>query len=543
MAPLSWAQIAAKNHKLSPLRHQITGDGSPQAWNLNPVTSLPILTAADFPSLVGGTDSAGEERKSPAPAASRTESPCTDSDPARVGESSEEYDIVPSSLKEENFPSSHSTSPISSPTTAFATATTTTASDNEMGNTRRDRRAAKKAAEEAARQARLPSSLESVASVASVSSAPAESVAESNVALAAAVPLPEDEEDKENKEPDTDVAIISNGEDAGGISPEASVQIEDAASESTHRDGDHGRVFQASLESGRLPNFERDRRIGLFYAKETYDCAITLKDGKIVSAHREILVSESTYLAQTLPPPNEVGVTHHKLDDYDTPMISVVIFWVYMGELGGHQPDRLNMWSSSYILNNVMFYRPATLLGVKSLMKYQIDNMHKAGRFLREALNGRFFYYKFNSAKKLAGFEMPLRMAHIHLYTQNVEKEFAGEIREMKFALAQVTLAVLPFLRRQYGFIDNIQKVWEALPFPWRSQMEDFYHEGLLPDFPNCFDDNLQWVDEKTDDNSFQPQGVGSGSSRTSSMPYSQASINEMTHRLTMAGFDSGYNL
>ncbi|KAK2019870.1 hypothetical protein LZ32DRAFT_597461 [Colletotrichum eremochloae] len=216
---------------------------------------------------------------------------------------------------------------------------------------------------------------------------------------------------------------------------------------------------------------------------------------------------------------------------------------MYMSELGGHRPDQSNMWSSIYILNNVMFYRPAMLLGVKSLMKYQIKNILMAANLLRDALGGRFFFYKFGSDKKLASFEVPLRMAHIHLYTQNVEEEFADKIREMKIALAKLTLVVLPFLRRQYGFINTLQKIWEALPFPWRSEMEDFYHEGLLPTFPNCFDDNLQWVEEKTDEDHFESRDASSDSSRTSDMPYSQASIGDMTRRLTMAGFDSGYHL
>ncbi|GKT83683.1 hypothetical protein CT0861_05246 [Colletotrichum tofieldiae] len=531
MSSLSWAQIAAKHHKPSPLRHQISGDRSPQVWQPSPASSLPLLTVADFPSLVEDKDGSGEKRKSPAPATSQPESPCTDSEPAWVGEVNEESGLTPSSSKKENFFSSPSiSSTSSSPTTTSATATA--AGNDEMGNTRKDRKAARKAAEEVAKQARLPSSLESVASCSSVpAKSNAESNAESNVAIAAATPLPADEKDdetleekkredekhddekhEESGEQGRDVAVTSNGEEAGGVSSEASTQDEDPVA------------------------------TAIFYANETYDCAITLKDGNVVSAHREVLVSESTYLAQSLPSPNEVGVTHYKLDDYDTPMMSVVIFWMYMGELGGHQPDRSDMWSSHYILNNVMFYRPATLLGVKSLMKYELENMVKAENFLRDALNGRFFYYKFDTCKKLAGFEMPLRMAHIHLYTQNVEKEFAEEIREMKVALARLTLVVLPFLRRQYGFINNLQKAWEALPFPWRSEMEGFYHEGLLPDFRNCFDATLQWVEEKTDDDHFQPQIASAGSSSTSNMPYYQASINEMTRRLTMAGFDSGYH-
>ncbi|KAK1985650.1 hypothetical protein LZ30DRAFT_363119 [Colletotrichum cereale] len=552
MASLSWAQIAAKDHTPSPLRHQISGEGSPQAWSPRPALPLPVLTAADFPCFIGdkNADGHGEEQTSATPAASRAESPCTESVPGSCGEAKGESGLAPSTSEKENSPSTSPTHP--SPTTTSATATTADDEEEEMGASRKDRIAAKLAAKEVARQARLPSSLEFVASV---SSAPAEN----NVAIAAAIPLPRDEDDEnadettdenhdekhgEREEPGVNVALTSCSEEVGGSSSEASSQIGVAAvAEPAHGEGNHRRVFRASLESGRLPNFERDRRIGMFYAKETYNCAIALNDGKVVSAHREVLVSESTYLAQNLPPPNEVGVTHHKLDEYNVSMMSVVTFWMYMGDLGGHQPDRSNMWSSTYILNNVMFYRPAMLLGVKSLMKYQIKNILKAGDSLRGTLGGRFFYYKFENGKKLASFEVPLRMAHIHLYTQNVEEEFADEIREMKLALAKLTLVVLPFLRRQYGFINNIQKIWEALPFPWRSEMEDFYHEGLLPDFPDCFDDNLQWVEEKTDEDHFESRVTSSCPTRTSGMPYSQASIGEMTRRLTMAGFDSGYHL
>ncbi|GJC92518.1 hypothetical protein CH63R_00396 [Colletotrichum higginsianum IMI 349063] len=187
-----------------------------------------------------------------------------------------------------------------------------------------------------------------------------------------------------------------------------------------------------------------------------------------------------------------------------------------------------------------MYYRPAMLLGIKTLRKYQVGNVLKACDFWKEALNGRFFYFKFADSKKLASFEIPLRMAHIHLYTENMEEEYADEIRQMKIALAKVTLIVLPFLRRQFWFVAHVQKLWETLAFPWRSEMEDLYHDGLLPDFPTCFDENLQWVEEKIDSDRYP---VPDGNPSSSGMPYSQASINEMTRRLTMAGYDSGYHL
>ncbi|WDK14518.1 hypothetical protein CGRA01v4_05799 [Colletotrichum graminicola] len=556
MASLSWAQIAAKHHKPSSLGRHNSGDGSFRDEIPRPALPLPVLTAADFPSLVESEDKDGhreEQKYSVTTTTPRAKSPCTGSVHGSWGDFNGESNLSPSPSKKESPPS---TSPTClSPTTSSATAATADDVDEDMVGNRKGHKAAKMAAEEVARQARLPASLELVASVSS-------SPAENNKIVAAAAPLPRHKHDEkrdeehgekrdESEEPGMNAVLISNGEEAGDASSEASSHIDiAAAAESAQGDANHRRVFRASLESGRLPNFEKDGRIGqvfrnerLFYSTKTYNCAITLRDGKVLSAHREILVSESTYLAKNLSPPNKVGVTHHKLDDFDVSMMSVVIFWVYMGELGGHRPDPSDMWSSTYILNNVMFYRPAMLLGVKSLMKYQIGNVLEAASSLRDALDGRFFYYKFGNCKKLASFEVPLRMAHIHLYTQNVEEEFADETREMKIALAKLTLIVLPFLRRQYGFTNNLQKIWEALPFPWRSEMEDFYHEGLLPDFPKCFDNNLQWVEEKTDDDHFGPRTVSSASSRTSGMPYSQASIGEMTRRLTMAGFDSGYRL
>ncbi|EFQ35287.1 uncharacterized protein GLRG_10431 [Colletotrichum graminicola M1.001] len=431
MASLSWAQIAAKHHKPSSLGRHNSGDGSFRDEIPRPALPLPVLTAADFPSLVESEDKDGhreEQKYSVTTTTPRAKSPCTGSVHGSWGDFNGESNLSPSPSKKESPPS---TSPTClSPTTSSATAATADDVDEDMVGNRKGHKAAKMAAEEVARQARLPASLELVASVSS-------SPAENNKIVAAAAPLPRHKHDEK-------------------------------------RDEEHGEKRDESEEPGMN--------------------AVLISNGE-------------------------------------------------EAELGGHRPDPSDMWSSTYILNNVMFYRPAMLLGVKSLMKYQIGNVLEAASSLRDALDGRFFYYKFGNCKKLASFEVPLRMAHIHLYTQNVEEEFADETREMKIALAKLTLIVLPFLRRQYGFTNNLQKIWEALPFPWRSEMEDFYHEGLLPDFPKCFDNNLQWVEEKTDDDHFGPRTVSSASSRTSGMPYSQASIGEMTRRLTMAGFDSGYRL
>ncbi|TKW57208.1 hypothetical protein CTA1_6663 [Colletotrichum tanaceti] len=533
MAPLSWAQVAAKNHKPSPLRHQISEDSSSQAQDalLDPCT--PLTKAAESPCLTAGQDSPRAEQKSPEPSASRSESSHSgSSSPVGAGKATEESGLAPSTSKIESSPLSSATSSVSSRSTTsiFEEATTPDETIDEMANARRDRKAARKAAEEAARQARLSPTLEAVASIASVASssaataafsAPGEGNTNSEVAVAASVPLPVDESDDEKhdeaEEQDTSVTLVSGDEGA-------------APTDSNHGDSDHRRVFRASLESGQLPRFERTRRVRLFYATPTYDCAITLSDGKVVSAHRDIITSESTYLAQNLPPANEVGVTHYEMDGYS----------VHVMELGGHVPDKSNIWSTHYILNNVMYYRPAMLLGIKTLRKYQVGNVLKACDFWKEALNGRFFYFKFADSKKLASFEIPLRMAHIHLYTENVEEEYADEIREMKIALAKVTLIVLPFLRRQFWFVAHVQKLWEALAFPWRSEMEDLYHDGLLPDFPTCFDENLQWVEEVIDGDRYP---IPDGNPSSSGMPYSQASINEMTRRLTMAGYDSGYHL
>ncbi|TQN66737.1 hypothetical protein CSHISOI_08711, partial [Colletotrichum shisoi] len=525
MAPLSWAQVAAKNHKPSPLRHQISDDGSIQVQN--PPCTL-LTKAAKSLCLTANQDSPRAEQKSPEPSASRSESShsCS-SGPVWAGKATEESGLALSTSKIESFPLSSATSSASSrsATSIFEEATTPDGASDEMANARRDRRAAKKAAQEAARQARLSPTLEAVASVASVASASAsafsaldEGSTKSEVAIAASVPLPVDEDDDEKhdeiEEQETSITLVSGDE---GVGP----------ADSTHGDSDHRRVFRASLESGQLPRFERTRRIRLFYATPTYDCAIALSDGKVVSGHRDIITSESTYLAQNLPPSNGVGVTHYEMDGYSVHVMGVMFFWIYMGG------------NTHYILNNVMYYRPAMLLGIKTLRKYQVGNVLQACDFWKEALNGRFFYFKFADSKKLASFEIPLRMAHIHLYTENVEEKYADEIREMKIALAKVTLIVLPFLRRQFWFVAHVQKLWETLAFPWRSEMEDLYHDGLLPDFPTCFDENLQWVEEKIDNDRYP---VPDGNPSSSGMPYSQASINEMTRRLTMAGYDSGYH-
>ncbi|KAK2060272.1 hypothetical protein LY76DRAFT_510297 [Colletotrichum caudatum] len=442
MASLSWAQIAAKHRKPSSFSNHTSGDCSPQVESPRPALPLPVLTAADFPSIVKDKDKDcyGEEKKSSATPASRAMSPCTESVPGSCDEINGESGSAPSNSKKEKSSSTSSICP--SPTSTSASVTTTDDENEDMTGNRKGHRAAKKAAEEVARQARLPASLEFVASVSSAT-------AENNIAITAAAPLKRDEHNDDFDEKKHD---------------------EKKHDEKKHDEKKHDKIEEPGVNAALNSNGEE-------------------------------------------------------------------------ADLGGHRPDPSNMWSSTYILNNVMFYRPAMLLGVKSLMKYQIDNILKAADSLQDALDGRFFYYKFGSGKELASFEVPLRMAHIHLYTQNVEEEFADEIREMKVALAKLTLVVLPFLRRQYGFINNIQKIWEALPFPWRSEMEDFYHEGLLPDFPKCFDDNLQWVEEKTDDDLFNPRNDSSRSSRTSGMPYYQASVGEMTRRLTMAGFDSGYHL
>ncbi|KAK6227327.1 hypothetical protein QIS74_00882 [Colletotrichum tabaci] len=448
MAPLSWAQVAANNHKPSPLRHQISVYGSSQAQNQNPPCTL-LTKAAKSPCLTANQKSPRAEQKSPEPSASRSESShsCS-SGPVSVGKATEESGLVLSTSKIESSPLSSATLSVSSrPTTStFEEATTPDGASDEMANARRDRRAARKAAEEAARQARLSPTLEAVASVASVASAsafsaPGESSAKSEVAIAASVPLPVDEDDDEKND-----------------------EIEEQETTITEESSER------LLKAANCPDLKEP-----------------------------------------------------------------VAF-----ELGGHVPDKSNIWSTHYILNNVMYYRPAMLLGIKTLRKYQVGNVLKACDFWKEALNGRFFYFKFADSKKLASFEIPLRMAHIHLYTENVEEEYADEIREMKIALAKVTLIVLPFLRRQFWFVAHVQKLWETLAFPWRSEMEDLYHDGLLPDFPTCFDENLQWVEEKIDSDRYP---VPDGNPSSSGMPYSQASINEMTRRLTMAGYDSGYHL
>ncbi|WYZ35033.1 hypothetical protein EsH8_I_001309 [Colletotrichum jinshuiense] len=528
MAPRSWAQIAATGIKPSPLRRQITPSLTPRARTPSPAVTP--LTTADFPKLSGDKGGSGEEKPSQDLAASRPESPCPTflcpASPTRAISEIEEDD-VPSSPKE-NTPNSSSATTTTTITT-ITTGAATIADPEEMGNAKRERKqAAKKAAEEAAKKARL------------LSSAPAPT--------APASPPMVDKNKQEKDEKGKGVAPPSDDE-TNDVTTESEGNVEKAAEIESKEE---------ALRQAMLASLERDRRVSLFGKFGNHDTTLILHKGDTTDSilvHRDILMSDAKLLASHLPPPDENGHTTYKMVGYDLHMVGPLVTFMYMGgkhspnallveilflryfaDVPGHQMNRSNMWHSVYILYNVMFYRPAVHLGIKSMMDWQLNNIEEATNFFRNAFSGRFYYYQFTDWKKMAGLEIPLRMAHIQLYT---EIAFPEEMRKMKLALAKLTLVVLPLLRRQISFVTHVQSCWEALPFPWREDMKQFHHDGLLPEFVDCFDENLNWKDDKDNDAQFDDQQLGVPGPSSAAPQYYAASIDEMTCRLAEAGFQT----
>ncbi|KXH57747.1 hypothetical protein CSAL01_05898 [Colletotrichum salicis] len=511
MAPRSWAQIAATatTPKPSPLRREVLANQS-----TNPAPHPP--SAADFPSLTGYTEE--EERNI---AASRVESPCprssSSSGPFSVVGGAGEFGVASSLLRGSN-PSSSSppTITILKRDTAATTITDDTA---EMGNQKRQEKlAAKKAAEEAARQWLLPE-IPAISVVGSSSTAAAAAV-DSAAIDAANVPLPADEE-KEDK--GNGLAIPTPTEE----------EVTVASSEASAKDEALRRAMIASLE--------RDHRAG-----ETHNLFLRVREGTTIGCHRDIVISEAPKLAELLAPADENGKTYFDLSDCAMPYLSPVIFYIYNGDLPGHRMTRDCIWDTRPIINNVLFYGPAYRFGVSSMLKTQLDNMEEAYEMYRVAFGGRYFYYQISEFQKLAGFEIPFRMALVHLYLDNPMDD--EELKPMKVAFAKLATVVLPFMRRQPSF-NLTQSLWEGLPFPWRSEWEEFYYEGLLPDFPKIFDENMEWVEEKVDESRFfyeEPIDPAGPSSRPAvsgpaNVPFYQESVKEMCLRLSGCGLDPGY--
>ncbi|KAL2872889.1 hypothetical protein SGCOL_011969 [Colletotrichum sp. CLE4] len=518
MASRSWAQIAATGTtpKPSPLRREVLADQSTSP-------APPPPSAADFPSLTGYTEEEEEEERNIA--ASRAKSPCprpSSSGLVSVVGGAEKFGVASSLLRVSN-PSSSSPPTITSLKRDTA-ATTTTNDTAEMGNQKRQEKlAAKKAAEEAARQWLLPEIL--AISVVGSSSTAAAAAVDSAAIDAADVPLPADEEKEEKGK---GLAIPTPTEK----------EVTVASSEATAKDEALRRAMIASLERG--------HRAGLLLNRETHNLFLQVREGTTIGCHREIVISEAPKLAELLPPADENGKTYFDLSDCAMPYLSPVIFYIYNGDLPGHRVTRHCIWDTRPIINNVMFYGPAYRFGVSSMLKTQLDNMEEAYEMYRIAFGGRYFYYQIKEFQKLAGFEIPFRMALVHLFLDNPMDD--KELKPMKVAFAKLATVVLPFMRRQPSF-NLTQSLWEGLPFPWRSEWEEFYYEGLLPDFSKIFDENMEWVEEKVDESRFfyeepiDPAGPSSrpAVSAPANTPFYQESVEEMCLRLSGCGLDPGY--
>ncbi|KAK1490808.1 hypothetical protein CTAM01_10518 [Colletotrichum tamarilloi] len=530
MAPRSWAQIAATGTtpSPSPLRQEVLVNQQP-----SPHPAPPPPSAADFPSLTGYTGEEVKEGEGQNLVASRAESPCpsssssSSSDSVSVVGGAEEFGVASSLLRESNYPSSSSPPTI----TILKRDTTTTSSsiaDNtaEMVNQKRQEKiAAKKAAEDAARQWLLPE-IPAISVVGGSSTTAPDVAADPAVIDAADVPLPADEGmEEKGKGP----AIPTATEEEVAV----------ASSEASAKDEALRRAMIASLE--------RDHRAGLLLKRETHNLFLHVREGTMIGCHRDIITSEATKLAGLLPPADEDDKTHLDLSDCAMAYLSPVIFFIYNGDLPGHRINRDCIWDTRPVINNVMFYGPAYRFGVSSMLKSQLDNMEEAYEMYRVAFCGRYFYYQIKEFNKMAGFEVPFRMALIHLYLDNPLNE---ELKPMKVAFAKVATVVLPFLRRQPSFNPLTQSLWEGLPFPWRSEWEEFYYEGLLPDFPKIFDENMEWVEEKIDESHFfyeEPINPAGPSSRPAlsgpaMVPFYQESVDEMCRRLSGFGIDPGYS-
>ncbi|KAI8304000.1 hypothetical protein K4K59_013080 [Colletotrichum sp. SAR11_240] len=336
-------------------------------------------------------------------------------------------------------------------------------------------------------------------------------------------------EDSESEDEDSAVAIEEEDDGAAAVAA-AAVEAEKKEVEK-----------EEALAKAVLAARERDRRRELFDAKHGWDVTLAFKKGSMNAlAHRDILVTDSTWFAEHLPPADANGKTFLKMDEYDVKQVGPIIVFLYNGLLVGMKVDRgQKKWDARFVLFNAMNYRTCVKLDIASGCKYFLDNVKEAVDYYGPLLSGRFYHYQFTQPGLMESFEMPIRMAMICIYEEKKAKP--EEIRKMKLWLAKLVVIVLPFWRRQPAFKDPITRFWSDLNFPWREDMKLWYSQGLLDEYAQIFDRDGNWLEEEefyTDVHlpqirqQQQQQQLGIPGPSTAAPSYYIASIDEMAKKM-----------
>ncbi|KAF0332071.1 hypothetical protein K4K61_011367 [Colletotrichum sp. SAR11_59] len=334
-------------------------------------------------------------------------------------------------------------------------------------------------------------------------------------------------EDSESEDEDSAVAIEEEDDEAAAA---AAVEAEKKEVEK-----------EEALAKAVLAARERDRRRELFGAKHGWDVTLAFKKGSMNAlAHRDILVTDSTWFAEHLPPADANGKTFLKMDKYDVKQVGPIIVFLYNGFLVGMKVDRgQKKWDARFVLFNAMNYRTCVKLDIASGCKYFLDNVKEAVEYYGPLLSGRFYHYQFTQPGLMESFEMPIRMAMICIYEE--KKANLEEIRKMKLRLAKLVVIVLPFWRRQPAFKDPITRFWSDLNFPWREDMKLWYSQGLLDEYAQIFDGDGNWLEDEefyTDVHlpqirqQQQQQQLGIPGPSTAAPSYYIASIDEMAKKM-----------
>ncbi|KAJ5010531.1 hypothetical protein K4K57_007045 [Colletotrichum sp. SAR 10_99] len=335
-------------------------------------------------------------------------------------------------------------------------------------------------------------------------------------------------EESESEDEDSAVAIEEEGDGAASAA---------AAAEAEKKEVEKDEALAKAVLAAR----ERDRRRELFGAKHGWDVTLAFKKGSMNAlAHRDILVADSTWFAEHLPPADANGKTFLKMDEYDVKQVGPIIVFLYNGFLVGMKVDRgQKKWDARFVLFNAMNYRTCVKLDIASGCKYFLDNVKEAVEYYGPLLSGRFYHYQFTQPGLMESFEMPIRMAMICIYEEKKAKP--EEIRKMKLWLAKLVVIVLPFWRRQPAFKDPITRFWSDLNFPWREDMKLWYSQGLLDEYAQIFDRDGNWLEEEefyTDVHlpqirqQQQQQQLGIPGPSTAAPSYYIASIDEMAKKM-----------
>ncbi|KAF9879716.1 hypothetical protein CkaCkLH20_02527 [Colletotrichum karsti] len=279
---------------------------------------------------------------------------------------------------------------------------------------------------------------------------------------------------------------------------------------------------------------ERDRRRQLFESSDGFDVTLIFGKDKTCSlAHREILIAESTWFAEHLPPADEDGQTTLFMEGCSAPMVGPVLSFLYTGVLPGMTFDPARKWDLRFVVFNVTNYRTSAKLEIKSGLDHFLGNIKAAVDYYGPLLGGQFYHYKFYKKGSMESLEIPLRMCYINMYE---EEEKPAEMRELKLQVARLFMVVMPFVLRQPSFKGPIKQYWTSLNFPWREDMKGFYEEGLLNEYAQMFDRNGDWIDEEDPESEPLPEWPAVPGPSSAAPSHYAASIDEMTQKMRDAG-------